>query len=98
MMTNRSNQSIHFAEWQPAKPSLEQWMEAGSLRIANKLYVMGGYQTLTQMCRRMQICDIESGEWTYGPEFPAGFPLSHAGVASDGRFIFIISGQPGPAC
>ena len=98
MTTNQAKHSINFAEWQPAKPSLEEWMEGASLRVANRLYVIGGYQTLTKMCPRMQICDIESGEWTYGPELPAGFPLSHAGIASDGRFLFFVSGQPGPAC
>ena len=73
-------------------------MEAGSVRVGNKLFVIGGYQTLTQMCQRMQICDIESGKWSNGPELPQGFPLSHAGIASDGRFLFVVSGQPGPAC
>jgi Kelch motif/Galactose oxidase, central domain len=89
---------IELGEWQPGQPCLEEWLEAGCIRVGNRLYVMGGYQTLTQMCTRMQIFDIESGEWTYGPPLPAGFPLTHAGVATDGKYIFIVSGQPGPAC
>src|SRR5262249_16369623 len=59
---------------------------------------IGGYQSLTQMCKRMQIFDMEAGEWSYGPELPEGFPLSHAGIASDEAFLFVASGQPGPAC
>jgi hypothetical protein len=73
-------------------------MEAGSLRVGNRIYVVGGYQTLTTMCGKMQIFDIDSGNWSYGPALPEGFPLSHAGLASDGRFLFFVSGQPGPAC
>ena len=94
----RSYHHIRLGEWRRAGSSLEAYMEACSVRVGNKLYVIGGYQTLTQMCERMQICDIESGKWSYGPELPQGFPLSHAGIASDGRFLFVVSGQPGPAC
>jgi hypothetical protein len=93
-----SNYRIRLGRWRPAKASLEAHMEAGHIRVGNKLYVMGGYQTLTRMCPRMQIFDIEIGEWSYGPALPEGFPLSHAGIASDGRYLFIVSGQPGPAC
>jgi hypothetical protein len=50
------------------------------------------------MCAKMQILDVTSGTWRYGPPLPDGFPLSHAGVATDGRFLFAVSGQPGPAC
>ena len=89
---------LRLGRWKKAAPSLEEHSEAGSLRIGNKYYVFGGYQLLTRMCRRMQICDIDTGAWSYGPELPEGFPLSHAGVASDGTFLFVVSGQPGPAC
>ena len=89
---------IRFGRWQKAKPSLEEHSEAGRIRVRNKLYVIGGYQTLTRMCNKMQIYDIETDEWTYGPGLPSGFPLSHAGIATDGRYIFVVSGQPGPAC
>jgi hypothetical protein len=92
------NDHIQLGRWKWAKGSLEEHSEAGSLRVGGKLYVIGGYQTLTRMCQKMQICDIKTGEWSYGPEFPDGFPLSHAGIASDGKFLFVVSGQPGPAC
>ena len=91
-----SNHRIRLDPWYPAKPSLEGCVEAVSLRVGNKLHVIGGYQTLTRMCQRMQILDMEAEEWVYGPELPQGFPLSHAGIASDGRFLFVVSGQPGP--
>ena len=90
--------SLRFGRWRPVQGSLEEHMEAGSVRVGNKLYVIGGYQTLTRMCQKMQIFDIDAGTWTYGPELPSGFPLSHGGIASDGRFLFVVSGQPGPAC
>ena len=89
---------LHLGKWKASKPCLEAHMEAGSLRVDSRIYVIGGYQTLTSMCTRMQILDIESENWSYGPALPEGFPLSHAGLATDGRFIFFVSGQPGPAC
>jgi Kelch motif len=68
------------------------------MRVGNKVYVIGGYQTLCTMGQRMQILDIGAGTWSYGPPLPPGFPKSHAGIASDGHFLFVVSGQPGPAC
>jgi N-acetylneuraminic acid mutarotase len=93
-----TNAPIRLGKWRPSISSLEPHMEAGSLRVGDRIYVVGGYQTLTTMCTKMQILDIKSGAWSYGPELPEGFPLSHAGLATDGRFIFFVSGQPGPAC
>ena len=92
------NGPIRLGRWKRAGRSLEEHLEAGSLRVGNKFYVLGGYQLLTRMCPKMQICDITTGKWSYGPEFPDGFPLSHAGLASDGKFLFVVSGQSGSAC
>ena len=94
----RRDKQVRFGAWKPAGASLEAHMEAAGLRVGDRFYVLGGYQTLTRMCPKMQICDINSGTWSYGPELPKGFPLSHAGIASDGKYIFVVSGQPGPAC
>src|SRR5436190_705612 len=95
---SKLNRPLRLGKWRTSIPCLEAHMEAGSLRVGDRIYVIGGYQTLTRMCARMQILDIESETWSYGPALPEGFPLSHAGLASDGRFIFFVSGQPGPAC
>jgi N-acetylneuraminic acid mutarotase len=92
------NGIVRLGRWRRAPSSLEAHLEAASIRVGNTLYVIGGYQTLTQMCTKMQILDVASGGWRYGPPLPDGFPLSHAGVATDGRFLFIVSGQLGPAC
>jgi N-acetylneuraminic acid mutarotase len=94
----KSDHPMHLGKWRPGKPCLDIHMEAGSLRVRNRIYVIGGYQTLTHMCGTMQIFDMEADTWSYGPPLPRGFPLSHAGLASDGRFLFFVSGQPGPAC
>src|ERR1700704_1153801 len=92
------NRPLHLGRWRASTPCLEMHMEAGSLRVGNQIYVIGGDQTPTRMCQRMQILDIKSEKWTCGPALPEGFPLSHAGIATDGRFLFFVSGQPGPAC
>src|SRR5438477_99333 len=95
---SKLNRPLRLGKWRPSIPCLEAHMEAGSLRVGDRIYVIGGYQTLTRMCARMQILDIERGTWSYGPALPEGFPLTHAGLATDGRFLFFVSGQPGPAC
>jgi len=40
---------IRLGRWKRAATSLEEHSEAGSLRVGNKFYVIGGYQTLTRM-------------------------------------------------
>src|SRR5262249_31959685 len=92
------NGNIRLGRWRRAPSSLEAHLEAVSIRVGNTLYVSGGYQTLTQMCAKMQILDVPSGTWRYGPPLPDEFPLPHAGVATDTRFLFVVSGQLGPAC
>lgn len=89
---------IRLGRWRPAPASPEVHVESQSIRVGDTIYMLGGFQTMTQMCSKMQIADVETGTWRLGPELPEGFPLSHAGVASDGRYVFFVSGQPGPAC
>ena len=98
MTVKGAHARIRLGRWRTVGASLEEHVEAASLRVGKRVYVIGGYQTLTRMCEKMQMFDIATGVWSYGPKLPKGFPLSHAGIASDGRFLFVISGQPGPAC
>src|SRR5207253_10494288 len=94
---SKLNPPLRLGKWRPSIPCLEAYVEAGSLRVGDRIYVIGGYQTLTGMCARMQILDIESETRSYGPALPEGFPLSHAGLATDGGVLFFLSGQPGPS-
>src|SRR5205823_8777119 len=81
---SKLNRPLRLGKWRPSIPCLEAHMEAGSLRVSDRIYVIGGYQTLTRMCARMQILDIERGTWSYGPALPGGVALSHGGLASEG--------------
>jgi hypothetical protein len=72
-----------------------QRVEAGGVRVGDKLYALGGYSgrydTVTQ---RMDVLDLKTMLWTRLADIPG--PQTHAGVASDGRFIYAVGGQFGP--
>lgn len=71
-------------------------VEPGVIRLDDKVYVMGGYTNgYRDVTQRVDILDIETGTWTRGADLPG--TQTHAGVATDGRFIYWVSGQDGPA-
>lgn len=71
-------------------------VEASAVRMANKLYVFGGfsdpyYNTVTQ---RVDMLDLDTLKWSRRDNMPA--PATHTGAATDGRYIYLAGGQVGP--
>ena len=70
-------------------------VESGGVRVGDKLYILGGfngeYDTTTS---RLDILDVKTRQWSRGADIPV--PPTHAGVASDGKFIYAVGGQFGP--
>jgi N-acetylneuraminic acid mutarotase len=69
--------------------------ESATVRVGNKLYVMGGftnqYFTVTG---RVDILDLKTMKWSRGAPLPGA--QTHFGAASDGKSIYITGGQYGP--
>ncbi len=69
-------------------------VEAGSVRLGDKLYIMGGYTNgYHAVTGRVDILDIKSNKWTRGASLPGA--QTHFGFATDGRFIYAVAGQYG---
>jgi N-acetylneuraminic acid mutarotase len=43
----------------------------------------------------VDVLDFNTGKWTSLASLPAGAARTHGGVASDGKFIYLVAGQPG---
>lgn len=72
-------------------------VEAGQVRVGDRLFVMGGFtrHDYEQATRRIDILDLRTHQWTRGPDLPG--PTTHMAVASDGqRFIYTAGGQVNP--
>jgi N-acetylneuraminic acid mutarotase len=70
-------------------------VEAGILQIGSKLYVIGGFRENLTITSRVDVLDFTTGKWTSLASLPSGAARTHGGVATDGKFIYLVAGQPG---
>jgi N-acetylneuraminic acid mutarotase len=76
------------------KPEIGR-VEAGILQIGSKLYVIGGFREDLEITSRVDVLDFNTGKWTSLASLPAGAARTHGGVATDGKYIYLVAGQPG---
>ena len=84
--------------WEKKAPCPHKRLEAAGVQIGKHLYLIGGYQTLEQVHNSVDVFDMEAEEWLLTTEAPQDLAQSHHGGVTDGRHIFLISGQLGPFC
>ena len=85
--------------WQQAAPCPAALYDAGGVQVGRHLYVVLGYQQISEVNERMFVLDLALGKWlgSITPRLRIGH--SHTGVCSDGsHFMYIASGQYGPHC
>lgn len=97
----RSSPVLRILGWEPGPPSPFPHMEAQSCWFRGRLLMFGGFRrTWWDLDREATIWDPQRGDWVAGPALPSeeegDFPLTHAAMASDEDFVYIVSGQPGP--
>lgn len=86
-------------QWQRGSPCPQKRVEAGRVQIGSKLFVFGGYVTLAQVSRRVDLYDLATDRWQSLGELPPDAPETHAGLTYDGRdHILMVSGQLGGNC
>src|SRR4028118_1406529 len=87
-------------EWGMRAPTLQPLSELAVAEANGKLYLMGGYPPNRVTARTVQIYDIATDTWAYGPQLPQ--PNNHGMAASVNGKIYLIGGQvnaedpPGP--
>jgi N-acetylneuraminic acid mutarotase len=78
-------------EWGMRASVLEPLSELALAESNGKLYLMGGYPQSRVTARTVQIYDIATDTWTYGPELP--LPNNHGMAASVNGKVYLIGGQ-----
>lgn len=69
-------------------------VESGVVQVGNKLYVMGGYTGgYGSTSKRVDVLDLATKTWSRLADLPGS--QTHAGVTSDGQYIYWASGQFG---
>ena len=79
--------------WEQIAPSPIQRAEALTATIDNKLFVFGGFQGSAGPVVRSDVYDPITEEWTRIADMPRR--LTHAGVAVDGRHVYVAGGYIG---
>ena len=77
--------------WGMRAPALEPLSELALAESNGKLYLMGGYPPNRVSARTVQIYDIATDSWVYGPQLP--LPNNHGMAASVNGKIYLIGGQ-----
>ena len=78
-------------------PARNGRVEPGVVQVGTKLYTFGGYRRSpdNQVTRAIDVLDFETNTWTQIGEIPGGIAESHAGIATDGEWIYWAGGQMG---
>ncbi|EOY02702.1 hypothetical protein QUC31_018031 [Theobroma cacao] len=73
-------------------------LDGSAIQIKNLFYVLSGYGTLDYVHSHVDVFNFTDNTWSGRFDTPKDMANSHLGVASDGRYIYVVSGQYGPQC
>ena len=82
---------IPAGEWDTRAALLENNSELAFAQLNGKIYLMGGYPPPRVTQRSVQVYDMASNTWSYGPELP--LPNNHGMAAAVNGKIYLIGGQ-----
>ncbi|KAJ4729410.1 Kelch repeat-containing protein [Melia azedarach] len=85
-------------EWQQMPSAPVPRLDGASIQIENIFYVFSGYASLDHVHSHVDVYDFTSNRWVDRFDTPKEMANSHLGVATDGRYIYVVSGQYGPQC
>lgn len=101
------NNKVAFIEITQVAPLQVTWTDAevpariarvepGVVQVNDKLYVFGGYRKGDlSVTRQTDVLDFATMTWSRLADIPRGAAESHAGVATDGTYIYWAGGQLG---
>lgn len=85
-------------EWQETAPAPVDRLDGAGIQIGNLFYVFAGYQNIDQVHSHVDVYNLSDNTWGNRFDMPQDMAHSHLGMVSDGRYIYIVTGQYGPQC
>lgn len=85
--------ALPVTHWTAGAPSMIKRSEAEGAAVGDKLYVFGGYSYPLNgftPYSRVDMYDVATNTWTRLRDLPRA--VNHAGVATDGRFVYLAGG------
>ncbi|XP_025982728.1 kelch repeat-containing protein At3g27220-like isoform X1 [Glycine max] len=85
-------------QWEQMPSAPVPRLDGYSIQIKNTFYVFAGYAHLDHVHSHIDVFDFSINKWVDQIKMPNEMAHSHLGIASDGRYIYIVSGQYGTQC
>ncbi|KAL0377323.1 UNVERIFIED_CONTAM: Kelch repeat-containing protein [Sesamum radiatum] len=85
-------------EWEQMPSAPVPRLDGSAVQIKDLLYVFSGYGTLEYVHSHVDIYNFTDNTWSGRLEAPKDMANSHLGVATDGRYVYVVAGQSGPQC
>ncbi|CAK9324782.1 unnamed protein product [Citrullus colocynthis] len=73
-------------------------LDGAAIQIKNLLFVFAGYGTIDLVHSHVDIYNFTDNTWGGRFDMPKEMAHSHLGMATDGRYIYVVTGQYGPQC
>ncbi|KAK4794505.1 hypothetical protein SAY86_012499 [Trapa natans] len=73
-------------------------LDGAAIQIKNLLYVFAGYGTIDYVHSHVDIYNFTDNTWGGRFDMPKEMAHSHLGMVTDGRYVYIVTGQYGPQC
>ncbi|XP_057982721.1 kelch repeat-containing protein At3g27220-like isoform X2 [Malania oleifera] len=85
-------------EWEAMPSASVPRLDGSAVQIKNLLYVFAGYGSLDHVHSHVDIYNFTDNTWSGRIDMPKEMAHSHLGIATDGRYVYVVSGQYGPQC
>ncbi|KAL2516124.1 Galactose oxidase/kelch repeat superfamily protein [Forsythia ovata] len=85
-------------KWEKMSTAPVPRLDGAAIQIKNLLYVFAGYGTIDYVHSHVDIYNFTDNTWGGRFDMPKEMAHSHLGMVTDGRYIYVVTGQYGPQC
>ncbi|KAF9600164.1 hypothetical protein IFM89_004879 [Coptis chinensis] len=85
-------------EWEKMASAPVPRLDGAAIQIDNLLFVFAGYGTIDYVHTHVDVYNFSDNSWGRRFDMPKEMAHSHLGMATDGRYIYVVTGQYGPQC
>ncbi|CAM8898723.1 unnamed protein product [Rhodiola kirilowii] len=85
-------------DWEKMASAPVPRLDGAAIQIKNLLYVFAGYGTIDYVHTHVDIYNFTDNTWGGRFDMPKEMAHSHLGMVTDGRYIYVVTGQYGPQC
>ncbi|XP_052151118.1 kelch repeat-containing protein At3g27220-like [Oryza glaberrima] len=85
-------------QWEEMAEAPVPRLDGAAMQIKNLLYVFAGYGTINHVHSHVDIYNFSDNTWGGRFDMPKEMAHSHLGMVTDGRYVYVVTGQYGPQC